>query len=117
MAHKKGVGSSDNGRDSKSKRLGVKLFGGQYASAGNIIVRQRGTKFHAGEHVYMSKDFTLHAGVDGIVDFYIGKKRKTFVAITPLIPEFIEFGDDVMVDEAPVRQSAPAPAVEATEEE
>ena len=80
MAHKKGVGSSDNGRDSKSKRLGVKLFGGQYASAGNIIVRQRGTKFHAGEHVYMSKDFTLHAGVDGIVDFYIGRKRKTYVA-------------------------------------
>ncbi|HAQ37151.1 MAG TPA: 50S ribosomal protein L27 [Saprospirales bacterium] len=117
MAHKKGVGSSDNGRDSKSKRLGVKLFGGQYASAGNIIVRQRGTKFHAGEHVYMSKDFTLHAGVDGIVDFYIGRKRKTYVAITPLIPEFIEFGDDVMTDEAPVRQSAPAPTVEASEEE
>ena len=58
MAHKKGVGSTDNGRDSNSKRLGVKLFGGQYAKAGNIIVRQRGTKFHPGENVYMGKDFT-----------------------------------------------------------
>ena len=59
MAHKKGAGSSDNGRDSKSKRLGVKLFGGQAAIAGNIIIRQRGTKFHAGENVYMGRDHTL----------------------------------------------------------
>ena len=59
MAHKKGVGSTDNGRDSKSKRLGVKLFGGQHARAGNIIVRQRGTKYHAGENVYLGKDFSL----------------------------------------------------------
>ncbi len=117
MAHKKGVGSSDNGRDSKSKRLGVKLFGGQYASAGNIIVRQRGTRFHPGENVYMSKDFSLHAGVDGIVDFYIGRKRKTYVAITPLIPDFIEYDDEVMVEEAPVRTAAPAKASETTEEE
>ena len=69
MAHKKGVGSTDNGRDSKSKRLGVKLFGGQVARAGNIIVRQRGTKFHAGENVYAGRDFTLHAKVDGLVKF------------------------------------------------
>ena len=61
MAHKKGVGSSDNGRDSKSKRLGVKLFGGQTAVAGNIIIRQRGTKFHPGRNVGIGKDFTLYA--------------------------------------------------------
>jgi len=117
MAHKKGAGSSDNGRDSKSKRLGVKLFGGQYASAGNIIIRQRGTKFHAGENVYMSKDFTLHAGVDGIVDFYIGRKRKSFVAITPLIPEYIEYDNEVLVEEAPVRQAAITPVAGTSEEE
>jgi large subunit ribosomal protein L27 len=66
MAHKKGVGSTDNGRDSNSKRLGVKLFGGQFARAGNIIVRQRGTKFHPGDNVGMGRDFTLHALVDGL---------------------------------------------------
>ena len=67
MAHKKGVGSTDNGRDSKSKRLGVKLFGGQSARAGNIIVRQRGTRFHAGDNVGMGRDFTLHALIDGTI--------------------------------------------------
>lgn len=84
MAHKKGVGSSDNGRDSKSKRLGVKLFGGQYAKAGNILVRQRGTKFHAGENVYMGKDFTLHAEIAGTVVFNKSKQDRTFVSIHPL---------------------------------
>lgn len=83
MAHKKGVGSSDNGRDSKSKRLGVKLFGGQTAKAGNILIRQRGTKFHAGENVYMGKDFTLHASVDGTVSFKRGRHDRTFVSILP----------------------------------
>jgi|NOAtaT_6_FD_contig_111_1228_length_1241_multi_6_in_0_out_0_3 large subunit ribosomal protein L27 len=83
MAHKKGVGSSDNGRDSKSKRLGVKLFGGQLAKAGNILVRQRGTKFHAGENVYMGRDFTLHAAVDGKVSFRRMKHDRTFVSILP----------------------------------
>lgn len=83
MAHKKGVGSSDNGRDSKSKRLGVKLFGGQLAKAGNILVRQRGTKFHAGENVYMGRDFTLHAAVDGKVAFRRMKHDRTFVSILP----------------------------------
>lgn len=81
MAHKKGVGSSDNGRDSKSKRLGVKLFGGQVATAGNILVRQKGTKFHPGKNVYMGKDFTLHAGVDGKVVFRTTKDNKKFVSI------------------------------------
>lgn len=83
MAHKKGVGSSDNGRDSASQRLGVKLFGGQKAIAGNIIIRQRGTRFHAGENVYLSKDFTIHASVDGVVSFKKGFKNRTFVSILP----------------------------------
>lgn len=83
MAHKKGVGSTDNGRDSKSKRLGVKLFGGQAARAGNIIIRQRGTKFHPGTNVNMGKDFTIHALVDGKVSFTKGRKGRTFVNILP----------------------------------
>jgi len=73
MAHKKGVGSSKNGRESESKRLGVKIFGGQAAVAGNIIVRQRGTAHNPGENVYAGKDHTLHAKVDGVVKFE--KKR------------------------------------------
>ncbi|MBK8195676.1 MAG: 50S ribosomal protein L27 [Lewinellaceae bacterium] len=77
MAHKKGVGSSDNGRDSKSKRLGVKLFGGEHAIAGNILIRQRGTKYHAGENVYMGRDHTLHAAIDGIVTFKRGRKDRS----------------------------------------
>ena len=69
MAHKKGVGSSKNGRESESKRLGVKIFGGQAAIAGNIILRQRGNTHHPGENVYQGKDHTLHAKVDGLVKF------------------------------------------------
>ena len=84
MAHKKGVGSTDNGRDSNSKRLGVKLFGGQYAKAGNIIVRQRGTKFHPGDNVYMGKDFTIHAKVEGHVDFKKKRLGRTYVNILPM---------------------------------
>ncbi len=83
MAHKKGVGSTDNGRDSKSKRLGVKLFGGQVAKAGNIIIRQRGTKYHPGENVYMGKDFTIHARVDGTVSFQKSRLNRMFVSIDP----------------------------------
>jgi len=83
MAHKKGVGSTDNGRDSKSKRLGVKLFGGQAVKAGNIIVRQRGTKFHPGENVYMGKDFTLHAKVDGTIAFRKRRNNRMYVSILP----------------------------------
>lgn len=83
MAHKKGVGSSKNGRESESKRLGVKIFGGQSAIAGNIIVRQRGTQHHPGENVYASKDFTLHAKVDGTVKFEKKKGGKSFVSIIP----------------------------------
>jgi len=90
MAHKKGVGSTDNGRDSHSKRLGVKLFGGQFATAGNIIVRQRGTKFHPGENVYMGKDFTLHARVNGYVVFKKNRLNRTFVSILPNLEQVQE---------------------------
>lgn len=84
MAHKKGVGSSKNGRESESKRLGVKIFGGQLAVAGNIIIRQRGTKHHPGENVYMGKDHTLHAQVDGVVVFTKRKDDKSYVSIDPI---------------------------------
>ncbi|MFC4095493.1 50S ribosomal protein L27 [Euzebyella saccharophila] len=83
MAHKKGVGSSKNGRESESKRLGVKIFGGQAAIAGNIIVRQRGTKHNPGENVYLGKDHTLHAQKDGIVKFEKKAGGKSFVSIEP----------------------------------
>ena len=83
MAHKKGVGSSKNGRESESKRLGVKIVGGQPASAGNIIVRQRGTKHHPGENVYLGKDHTLHAKVDGVVKFTKKKDNRSYVSVEP----------------------------------
>ncbi len=83
MAHKKGVGSSKNGRESESKRLGVKIYGGQAAVAGNIIVRQRGTAHNPGENVYMGKDHTLHAQVDGIVKFEKKRNNKSYVSIEP----------------------------------
>ena len=84
MAHKKGVGSSKNGRESESKRLGVKIYGGQGAVAGNIIIRQRGTKHYPGENVYMGKDHTLHAQVDGIVKFTKKRDNKSYVSIEPI---------------------------------
>ncbi len=81
MAHKKGAGSSRNGRDSESKRLGVKLFGGQVAKAGNIIVRQRGTKHNPGLNVGLGKDHTLFALTDGEVEFKRKKDDKTYVSV------------------------------------
>ena len=84
MAHKKGVGSSKNGRESESKRLGVKIFGGQSIIAGNIIIRQRGTKHHPGENVGMGKDHTLFALVDGTVVFTKKKDNKSYVSVKPL---------------------------------
>ena len=81
MAHKKGVGSSKNGRESESKRLGVKIFGGQKAIAGNIIVRQRGTKHHPGENVGCGKDHTLFALTDGVVKFQKKRDNKSFVSV------------------------------------
>jgi large subunit ribosomal protein L27 len=85
MAHKKGVGSSRNGRESHSKRLGVKLFGGQLAKAGNIIVRQRGTPHNPGENVGIGRDHTLFALVDGTVVFKKGKESKSFVSVLPVV--------------------------------
>lgn len=109
MAHKKGVGSTDNGRDSKSKRLGVKLFGGQAAKAGNIIVRQRGTKYHAGENAYLGKDFSIHAKVDGVVSFRRKKNNRTYVSILPN-------GGEVLAAPAPAPKKAEpvvtSPAIE-----
>ncbi|QQS30329.1 MAG: 50S ribosomal protein L27 [Sphingobacteriales bacterium] len=81
MAHKKGQGSSKNGRDSKSKRLGVKLYGGQLAKPGNIIVRQRGTKFHPGEGVGIGKDHTIFATTEGLVKFTTKRLNRTFISI------------------------------------
>lgn len=87
MAHKKGVGSSKNGRESQSKRLGVKIFGGQAAIAGNIIVRQRGTQHHPGENVGIGKDHTLYALSDGVVAFRKKKDNRSFVSIVPFAAE------------------------------
>jgi large subunit ribosomal protein L27 len=81
MAHKKGEGSVKNGRDSNSKRLGVKIFGGQPAIAGNILVRQRGTVYHPGKNVGVGKDFTLFALTDGVVQFKKGKQNRTMVSV------------------------------------
>lgn len=83
MAHKKGAGSSNNGRESQSKRLGVKIYGGQAAIAGNIIVRQRGTSHHPGKNVGMGKDHTLFALTDGVVEFKKGRQDRSFVSVTP----------------------------------
>ncbi len=84
MAHKKGAGSSRNGRDSESKRLGVKLFGGQTAKAGNIIVRQRGTRHNPGLNVGLGKDHTLFALTDGEIEFKKKKDNKIFVSVKPV---------------------------------
>jgi len=114
MAHKKGVGSTDNGRDSNSKRLGIKLFGGQLARAGNIICRQRGTKYHAGENAYLGKDHTVHAKIDGRVTFSKRKKNRTFISITPLD------NGEALVPSKPAREKkekAPAPAATAPVQE
>ncbi|MDF3054260.1 MAG: ribosomal protein [Gammaproteobacteria bacterium] len=84
MAHKKAGGSTRNGRDSKPKYLGVKKFGSERVLAGNIIVRQRGTRFHAGENVGLGRDHTIFAKVDGIVKFYVrGAYGRTFVSVVP----------------------------------
>ncbi|MCP5278265.1 MAG: 50S ribosomal protein L27 [Thiobacillus sp.] len=85
MAHKKAGGSSRNGRDSESKRLGVKRYGGQFVPAGNILVRQRGTQFHPGTNVGVGKDYTLFAKVDGVVVFAVkGEKKRRTVSVIPV---------------------------------
>lgn len=97
MAHKKGVGSSKNGRESESKRLGVKIYGGQYAKAGNILVRQRGTQHYPGENVGMGKDHTLFALIDGTVMFQKKRKNRSYVTVEPVVDVDV----DVAVAEAP----------------
>lgn len=84
MAHKKGVGSSKNGRESESKRLGVKIFGGEATKAGNILVRQRGTAHHPGENVGIGKDHTLFALIDGVVVFRKKRDNRSYVSVQPL---------------------------------
>jgi large subunit ribosomal protein L27 len=84
MAHKKGEGSVKNNRDSQSKRLGVKIYGGQPAVAGNIIVRQRGTQYHPGKNVGVGKDFSIFSMIDGVVEFKKGKNNRTFISVNPV---------------------------------
>ena len=107
MAHKKGAGSTDNGRDSRAQYLGVKMYGGQFASPGNIIVRQRGTKFHAGENVYMGKDFTLHASIAGIVTYKRTRDDKRIVFIQPAAPKTQGGAVDISILTAPAVIEAP----------
>lgn len=103
MAHKKGVGSTKNGRDSKSKRLGVKIYGGQVAISGNIIVRQRGTRFHPGLNVGMGKDFTIYSKIDGIVEFKKKKDSRNYISVLP-------FDDDSTTTTAPKAKKEAKPA-------
>ena len=110
MAHKKGAGSSKNGRESHSKRLGVKLFGGQAVIAGNIIVRQRGTAHNPGENVGLGKDHTLFALSDGVVAFKKGFKGRSFVHVLPAVAAS-------PVAKAPVKKADPAPVAEVVVEE
>ncbi len=84
MAHKKGVGSSKNGRESESKRLGVKIFGGEICKAGNIIIRQRGTTHHPGDNVGMGRDHTLYALIDGTIVFRKKKDNRSYVSVQPI---------------------------------
>nr|MBS0037255.1 50S ribosomal protein L27 [Saprospiraceae bacterium] len=107
MAHKKGVGSSDNGRDSNSKRLGVKLFGGQAANAGNIIIRQRGTKFHPGSNVGMGRDHTLYALIDGEIKFTTKRRNRTYVSVIPDLVEVKESLDTKAAKPKAEKKAAP----------
>lgn len=87
MAHKKGMGSSRNGRDSESKRLGVKIYGGQLAKAGNIIMRQRGTTHHPGDNVGIGRDHTIYALIDGTVNFRKKKNDRSYISVLPIVEE------------------------------
>ncbi len=110
MAHKKGVGSSKNGRESESKRLGVKIYGGQFAKAGNILIRQRGTKHHPGENVGIGKDHTLFALIDGTVVFRKKKNNRSYVSVAPIVDV------DVAVAEAPAKAAPKKKAAPKVEE-
>jgi large subunit ribosomal protein L27 len=113
MAHKKGAGSSKNGRESHSKRLGVKLFGGQAIIAGNIIVRQRGTAHNPGLNVGIGKDHTLFALTDGVVKFQKGFKGRSFVHVLPISADATPADAPA---KAPAKKAAPAPVAEAAVE-
>jgi large subunit ribosomal protein L27 len=113
MAHKKGVGSSKNGRESESKRLGVKLFGGEFAKAGKIIIRQRGTEHHPGENTFMGKDHTIHAAIDGIVVFTKTKNNRSFISVKSIGSPVVE--PVVKPAVTTVVQPAATPAAEITE--
>ncbi len=115
MAHKKGAGSSKNGRESHSKRLGVKLFGGQAVIAGNIIVRQRGTAHNPGLNVGLGKDHTLFALSDGVVTFKKGFKGRSFVHVLPIAASAVA-ADKPAVAKVPAKKAAPAPKAEVAEE-
>jgi len=108
MAHKKGVGSSKNGRESESKRLGVKIYGGQFAKAGNILIRQRGTQHHPGENVGMGKDHTLFALIDGTVVFRKRRNNRSYVSVAPVV-EVTSAVADAPAKKAP-KASAPKAA-------
>jgi len=120
MAHKKGVGSSKNGRESESKRLGVKLFGGEFAKAGNIIVRQRGTTHHPGENVGIGKDHSIYALIDGIVVFRKTKNNRSFISVQGLTEETVpavakqktEVALETLVTETAVETEEVNPVVE-----
>ncbi len=105
MAHKKGVGSSKNGRESESKRLGVKIYGGQFAKAGNILVRQRGTTHNPGENVGMGKDHTLFALIDGTVVFKKKMKNRSYVSVEPVVE--VAVAEAPVVEEKPVKKAEP----------
>ncbi len=110
MAHKKGQGSSKNGRDSQSKRLGVKIYGGQVAIAGNIIVRQRGTKFHPGKGVGIGRDHTIFATTEGVVTFEKRRQNRTFISVLP-------FEEEEVTIDTPSVKTATAEMPEATSSE
>ena len=114
MAHKKGVGSSKNGRESESKRLGVKIYGGQLAKAGNILIRQRGTTHYPGENVGMGKDHTLFALVDGTVVFKKKMKDRSYVSVQPVVEVEVAVAPVV---EAPVAEAPKAPRKKKAQEE
>ncbi len=107
MAHKKGVGSSKNGRESESKRLGVKIYGGQFAKAGNVLVRQRGTQHYPGENVGMGRDHTLFALVDGTVMFRKKRKNRSYVSVESFADVDVAVAEAPVVTETPVVKEAP----------
>ncbi len=116
MAHKKGAGSSRNGRESHSKRLGIKIFGGQPAIAGNIIVRQRGTKHNPGLNVGIGRDHTLFALKEGIVTFKKKADNRSYVSVLPFEPVFVEEAEAPVAEVKVEKEKVKAPVAEVAEE-